>query len=275
MERFLYDIIYMHVELKQVSIQLWNSPSKHKNCYPELPVRMPGGRGSIAFFGTYRPPVPLDIYSSPIKVDNSKEEEEIMTDGNSYNFNGQVIPADALEAILRHPKLDSLVTEEEADVRAGMAFVSERTNSLETLHLALRIDDDEKHKHEVFSFADLYDGMFDGARMEDSACFAGDYLIYVSTKEPVAERRQPWTAVYRTDLNTKETLRLTPPGSFSAPHSGYVDLVRFPPVLLKVQNSSNDFNHQFKFLVELFLNKTKLRVCFFSELKLIYHYHLL
>ncbi|XP_021755426.1 uncharacterized protein LOC110720680 [Chenopodium quinoa] len=48
--------------------------------------------------------------------------------------------------------------------------------------------------------------------MEDSGCIAGDYLVYVSTMEAAPEPHQPWTAVYKTNLITGETERLTLPG---------------------------------------------------------------
>jgi hypothetical protein len=63
----------------------------------------------------------------------------------------------------------------------------------------------------VFSLADIYGATeFGGARLEDSSCIDGGYkvgsrtvdhsLVYVSTKEPVQERRNPWTVVYKTNL---------------------------------------------------------------------------
>ncbi|GMN64546.1 hypothetical protein TIFTF001_033617 [Ficus carica] len=93
-----------------------------------------------------------------------------------------------------------------------MIFVSER-DSLETLHIALRFNDNTEPKVRVFSMAEVFDtSTFGGVRMEDSGCIAGDYLIYVSTKEPAEQRRQPWTAIYRTNLKTGETDRLMPKG---------------------------------------------------------------
>ncbi|KAI4994403.1 hypothetical protein ZWY2020_029451 [Hordeum vulgare] len=57
--------------------------------------------------------------------------------------------------------------------------------------------------------------------MEDSGCTAGGYevdghttdhhLIYVPTKEPLQERRSPSNVVYKTNLRTGKTERLTPP----------------------------------------------------------------
>lgn len=202
---------------------------------------MPQARGSIAFFGTYRPPVPLDIYSSPIKLNNAKNDEELITDRKSSNFNGHVIPQPSLAAILSRQKVKSSFSkddekgndEEEEDededededeyegdnsnnaISSGMAFVSERTNSLETLHFALR-SEGKPSMFQVFNFGNIYDGSigaFNGVRMEDSPCFAGNYIIYISTKDPATEHRQPWTAVYRTDLKTGKTDRLTPPGT--------------------------------------------------------------
>jgi Tol biopolymer transport system component len=47
--------------------------------------------------------------------------------------------------------------------------------------------------------------------MEDSGSVAGDYLIYITTNNLVdIERRQPWTKVYKTNLITGKTTRLTP-----------------------------------------------------------------
>jgi hypothetical protein len=180
-------------------------------------------RGSIAFFTTYRPPVPLDIFSCPLEP-TSKHDELHMTDGVSYNYNGQVIPPAALKTILKRPKLAS--EGKEADVNSGrlsgMVFVSERGN-LETLYIALRFNDNPPTV-KVFSFADVF-GTFNGVRMEDSGRIAGDYLVYVATMDPATtkesatteesakhERRQPWTAVYKTNLKTGKTNRLTPPG---------------------------------------------------------------
>jgi hypothetical protein len=109
-----------------------------------------------------------------------------------------------------------------------LIFVSERENGLETLQIALHFNDNLP-KVKVFSLADIYGtDSFKGVRMEDSGCIAGGYkvgnrstidhfLVYVSTKEPVQDRRCPWTVVYKTNLRTGETERLTPPGLFSQP----------------------------------------------------------
>ncbi|EXB93790.1 hypothetical protein L484_010932 [Morus notabilis] len=169
-------------------------------------------RGSIAFFATYRPPVPLDIFSCPL-LPTSNKDELLMTDGVSYNYNAQVIPPEALKTILQRPKLASEANAADVDAGrvSGTIFVSERGN-LETLHIALRFNDNTTAPRvKVFSLADVFGtSSFIGVRMEDSGCIAGDYLVYVTTKDP-AERRQPWTAVYKTNLKTGKTERLTPP----------------------------------------------------------------
>ncbi|GAB2291226.1 hypothetical protein Dimus_025483 [Dionaea muscipula] len=166
-------------------------------------------RGSIAFSATYRPSVPLDIFSSPLPP-TSKLDELHMTDGVSYNYDGQEISSAALKIILKREKLAS--EGKEADVNSGrlsgMVMVSER-GGLETLHIALRFNDNPP-RVKVFGFADVF-GTFKGVRMEDTGCIAGDYLVYVTTKDP-AKRRQPWTAVYKTNLKTGNTERLTPKG---------------------------------------------------------------
>ncbi|XP_050216395.1 uncharacterized protein LOC126667462 [Mercurialis annua] len=175
-------------------------------------------RGSIAFFSTYRPPVPLDIFTCPVPATSSRDELH-MTDGISYNYNCQVIPTEALMTIIKRPKLRSEANEDDVKTGrlSGFVFVSERDNGLETLHIGLRFGDDVPVV-KVFSLADVYD-TFNGIRMEDGGCVAGGYedgvdhfLVYVSTMERPEERRQPWTAVYKTNLRTGITQRLTPSG---------------------------------------------------------------
>ncbi|KAL5201074.1 hypothetical protein ABZP36_035428 [Zizania latifolia] len=183
-------------------------------------------RGSIAFFATYRPPVPLDIFSCPVPPSSPRDELNL-TDGVSYNYNCRPIPPPALKTLLKRPKLASEGGATDADVDAGrvtgLLFVSERDNSLETLHVALRFHDNTQVK--VFSLADIFGAAdFSGVRMEDSGCIGGGYkeagstvdhtLVYVSTKEPVTARRSPWTVVYSTNLKTGKTERLTPARNF-------------------------------------------------------------
>jgi hypothetical protein len=183
-------------------------------------------RGKIVFSATYRPPVPFDIFacpSSPLSTDG----EIHLTDGVSNNYNGRPIPPTALKTLLKSPKLADEGGLSDADVDAGhvsgLVFVSERDDGLETLYIAVRFNADSKVK--VFSLADILGvADFSGTRLEDSGCIAGGYstgshtvdhyLIYVSTKEPVQVRRGPWTVVYKTNLTTGKTERLTPQGIY-------------------------------------------------------------
>ncbi|VAI53403.1 unnamed protein product [Triticum turgidum subsp. durum] len=199
--------------------QVTSSRSKHalsKSSHSEH-------RGRIAFSTTYRPPVPLDIFSCPLSP-SSTEKELLLTDGISYNYNGRSIPPAALKTLLKNPKVANEIGATNADVDAGhvsgLIFVSERDDGLETLYIALRFS-----KVKVFALADIFGAAdFCGARLEDSGCIGGgcsvrsqtiDHcLIYISTKEPVQKSRNPWTAVYRTYLTTGKTERLTPPGEF-------------------------------------------------------------
>ena len=183
-------------------------------------------RGSIACFATYRPPVELDIFSCPVPP-SSTRDELLLTDGKGYNHNCRPIPPAALKALLKRPKLAAEGGATDADVDAGrvsgFVFVSERDDNLETLRIALRFNADKRVK--VFSLADIFGATeFSGTRLEDSGCFGGGYkegsrtvdhsLVYVSTKEKVQERRTPWTVVYKTNLRTGETVRLTPECNF-------------------------------------------------------------
>ncbi|XP_074318226.1 uncharacterized protein LOC141655022 [Silene latifolia] len=167
--------------------------------------------GSVGFFSTYRPPLPLDLFSlaaGPTLLDL----EVHLTDGNSYNYNGQVIPPAALKLMLKRPMLASFAREADVDsgMLSGLLVVSERNDGLETLYIVLRLAG-LISRPVFFSFAEVY-GTYSEARLEDSGVFAGEYLVYVTTKDPAPVRRQPWTAVYKTHLVTGETQRLTPQG---------------------------------------------------------------
>ncbi|CAL5389413.1 unnamed protein product [Camellia sinensis] len=169
-------------------------------------------RGSIAFSATYRPPVPLNIFSCSYRP-RSKEDKHVITDGENYNYNGQEISSAALKTILKREKLASegKVTDVNSGHLTGMVFVSERQGGLELLHIALRYNDNPSPKPKVFCLADAFGkDNFSGVRMEDSGCIAGDNLVYVTTKDPVPKLRQPWTAVYKTNLKTGKIDRLTP-----------------------------------------------------------------
>uniref|UniRef100_A0ACD5XXL8 Uncharacterized protein n=2 Tax=Avena sativa TaxID=4498 RepID=A0ACD5XXL8_AVESA len=190
-------------------------------------------RGSIAFFTTYRPTVPLDIFSCPSIPSSPPRQDDddlLLTDGVSYNQNGRPIPAAALAELLaflgkNNPKLAAECRATPDDAVSGrvtgLVFVSERDNGLETLHVALRFPACAKPGVRVLSLADVYGpDTFGGVRMEDSGCVAGGFddvghsLVYVSTKEPAKRRRTPWTVVYRTNLADGKTERLTPPDQY-------------------------------------------------------------
>jgi hypothetical protein len=203
---------------------------------------MAQSRGSIAFFTTYRPPVPLDIFSCPSDPQlSSAHSEVLLTDGHSYNQNCRPIPAAALSELLtflakKNPEASSRCGATPEDAVAGcvtgLVFVSERDDGLETLHVALRFNGSAgggcgraPGKVAVLRLADIYGaGTFGGARMEDSGCIAGGFeedgravghsLVYVSTKETVRARRTPWTVVYKTNLADGRTERLTPPDQY-------------------------------------------------------------
>ncbi|GJN04331.1 hypothetical protein PR202_ga21873 [Eleusine coracana subsp. coracana] len=183
---------------------------------------MAGSRGSIASFATYRPPLPVDIFSCSFQP-SLRNAEQHLTDGESYNCNGQAIPTAALKLLVaRRPELASECGATAQDVEKGRAtglvFVSERESGLETLHVALRYNG----KVKVLSLAEIYGSdAFGSMRMEDSGCFGGGFapnadpsIIYVSTKKEVEKRRAPWTVVYRTSLRTGVTERLTPEGQY-------------------------------------------------------------
>jgi hypothetical protein len=182
--------------------------------------------GSIVASATYRPPLAWEIFSLPAVPATGTgptDDEELLSDGVSYNHNCRPIPAPALKALVaRKPELATACGNAADDIdltrATGLVFVSERDRGLETLHVALRCNG----KVKVLSLADVYGAeAFGGVRMEDAGgfcCGAADAddpsIVYVSTKAVVEKRRAPWTAVYRTNLRTVETERLTPDGTF-------------------------------------------------------------
>ncbi|CAL5389416.1 unnamed protein product [Camellia sinensis] len=229
-------------------------------------------RGSIGFSATYRPQVPLDIFSCPLRP-TSKQDELPMTDRVNHNYNGQEISSAALNTILKRQKL-ALASEggKEADVNSGrlsgMVFISERQEGLELLHIALRFNGiynpyPPKPKVKVFCLANVFGKVnFSGVRMEDSGCIAGDNLVYVTTKDPAPDRCQPWTAVYKTNLKTGKTDRLTPLGqvdlspsvapsgtkiavaSFEGKHGGWNGEIKDLQTNIFVTNVEEPFNRK-------------------------------
>lgn len=170
---------------------------------------MGGERGSICFFPAYRPAINFDIYSLPYPSESASDTNELcVTDSEFSNYNGQAIPQPALKNMLLHPKLSSVAGANPENISRGLVFVSDRSDGLETLHIVLEFHDQTV---KVVNFAEVYE-TFGGVRLEDSACFTDDFIIYVSTKDDPGRPHQPWTAVYQTHLVTGESQRLTPPG---------------------------------------------------------------
>ncbi|OEL34006.1 hypothetical protein BAE44_0004977 [Dichanthelium oligosanthes] len=117
---------------------------------------MDESRGSIAFFTSYRPPVPLDIFCCQVPP-SSRQSELHLTDGLSYNYNCRPIPPAALKTIIKRLRLaPEAVIDDDVDSGqvTGLVFVSEREHNLETLHVALRFVANGEVK--VFSLADIY-----------------------------------------------------------------------------------------------------------------------
>lgn len=184
-------------------------------------------RGSIVASATYRPPLAWDIFSVPVVPEKgTTDDEELLTDDVSYNHNCRPIPAPALKALVaRKPELAAACTADDIEHgrATGLVFVSERDRGLETLHVALRFNG----KVKVVSLGDIYGAeAFGGVRMEDTGGFCGGggadddpSIVYISTKTVVEKQRTPWTVVYRTNLRTGETKRLTPDGKYITPEA--------------------------------------------------------
>lgn len=147
------------------------------------------GPGTIAFNSVGRSRYGFDIFTTPIaspaspsltSVDHANELQ--LTDGVSVNYNGFFVSTTN-------------------STSASLLYISERYGVsnvyLDINRLSLR------RQYPLLA----------PSPMKDRPSLAGDHLVYVSAHEPSGSPRQSWAAVYSTHLPTKETLRLTPPGT--------------------------------------------------------------
>ncbi|GLJ32138.1 hypothetical protein SUGI_0647140 [Cryptomeria japonica] len=185
--------------------------------------------GSIAFSTAGRAQYAFDIYA--LNITSSSPKEDLLTDGISVNYNGNFLGHSAIEALMNKVGMP----ENQAD--QVLAYITERYGLAQIFfnfyskNLSLY---SSKSMESIFGFSNfnrrealdttisqewvplnfVKDGvnLDDSVSMKDRPIIVDTRIIYVSTHQPSGVPRQSWAAVYSTDLNTGETIRLTPDG---------------------------------------------------------------
>lgn len=167
--------------------------------------------GSTILFTTLgRPTFEFDIFTLPTNHrPPSPSDEHRITDGKSVNFNGHFAsPSPALISLLpnksqiqpQDPSLLHLIYVTERDGTPSLRYdVVHGDNSGSMVQVPLFSGEEKKSGMTVNS-------------MKDTPVLTNEYLVYMSTHENPGKPMASWAAVYSTELRTKWTRRLTPPG---------------------------------------------------------------
>ncbi|CAK9277895.1 unnamed protein product [Sphagnum jensenii] len=207
----------------------------------------PSIHGTIAFatvgrvkyaFDIYTVQVPSNLHSISLSRDvpavaDELLQETLLTDGVSVNSNGHLITptssSSSFAPLLKHLDICSDDEEDnnnnnnlcsEATRDDVLAFVSERDGSAQIYFRFLRTHNSQvvgsrriAQEEQLAAPVKIRPFSRDpGSALYDRPCFAGDRLVYVSTREPLKRPRESWTAVFSTDLKTGFTNRITPHG---------------------------------------------------------------
>ncbi|KAL1208014.1 hypothetical protein V5N11_022055 [Cardamine amara subsp. amara] len=168
--------------------------------------------GSTIFFTTLgRPTFEFDIFTLPTNHrPPSPADEQRLTDGKSVNYKGHFAsPSPALISLLSNkfriqPQDPSLlhliyVTERDGTPSLNYDIVHSNNSGSRVVQVPL------------FSGKEQPSGMTVNS-MKDTPVLTNDYLVYVSTHENPGKPMASWAAVYSTELRSKSSKRLTPPG---------------------------------------------------------------
>ncbi|XP_023645775.1 uncharacterized protein LOC111832607 [Capsella rubella] len=167
--------------------------------------------GSTILFTTIgRPTFEFDIFTLPTnKRPPSPADEHRLTDGTSINFNGHFAsPSPALISLLPN---NSRIQPQDSSL-VHLIYVTERYGT-PTLNYDVVHNDNSGSRVRVplFSGENQHNGMSVNS-MKDKPVLSNKYLVYVSTHENPGKPMASWAAVYSTELKSKSTKRLTPPG---------------------------------------------------------------
>ncbi|KAF8377061.1 hypothetical protein HHK36_030434 [Tetracentron sinense] len=172
---------------------------------------------SIVFTTLGRAEYAFDIFSLPTSHKPSKDDELLITDGQSVNFNGH-FPSPSSSPILSMFSNQILTQDPTPPPLQLLVYVTERNGS-SNIYLDGFYDGINPTRRSILETPDrvqvplLSIEQRNGRiSMKDRPSVSGDYLIYVSTHEDSMAPRKSWAAVYSTHLKTGETQRLTPYG---------------------------------------------------------------
>lgn len=137
----------------------------------------------------------------------SPSDEHRLTDGKSINFNGHLAsPSPALISLL--PNTSGVQPQDKTLLH--LIYVTERDGA-PTLHYDVVHSDNKGTNVQVPLLSEQQSGMSVNS-MKDTPVLTNEHLVYVSTHENSGKPMASWAAVYSTELITKATQRLTPPG---------------------------------------------------------------
>ncbi|XP_010488216.1 PREDICTED: uncharacterized protein LOC104766097 [Camelina sativa] len=163
--------------------------------------------GSTILFTTIgRPTFEFDIFTLPTnKLPPSPADEHRLTDGTSINFNGHFAsPSPALISLL--PNNSRIQLQDSSLVH--LIYVTERDGT-PSLNYNVVSNSGSRVRAQLFPGGES--GMAVNS-MKDKPVLTNEYLVYVSTHVDPGKPMASWAAVYSTELRSKSTRRLTPPG---------------------------------------------------------------
>ncbi|CAH8354567.1 unnamed protein product [Eruca vesicaria subsp. sativa] len=178
-------------------------------CLSALAEKNQASNGSTILFTTMGSSTfEFDIFTLPTsRHPPSPSDEHRLTDGKSINFNGHLAsPSPALISLL--PNTSGVQPQDQSLLH--LIYVTERDGT-PTLHYDVVHGDSNKANVQVPLLSDQQSGMNVNS-MKDTPVLTNEHLIYVSTHENSGKPMASWAAVYSTELRTKSTQRLTPPG---------------------------------------------------------------
>eukprot|EP00249_Psilotum_nudum_P015736 c25496_g1_i1 orf=117-2390(+) len=183
--------------------------------------------GSVAFASVGRAHYAFDIYSLPVAAlggDRRLLVETKLTDGQSVNYNGQLVNDSIGRVIVeslgngggeRSGNVMAYVSERSGRVQIyfNIFFAEEEATGLSSGGLR-RPEATEVPRRKAFRTLELQTSSLDNDQpfMRDKPSVIAGHVIYTSTEKRSQPPRESWVAVYSTDLLAGTTRRLTPDG---------------------------------------------------------------
>ncbi|XP_043720719.1 uncharacterized protein LOC122668190 [Telopea speciosissima] len=180
------------------------------------------GSTSIVFTTQDRANYAFDIFSLRTSHPPDNDDEIVLTDGQSVNFNGYFPSLSSSILSLLLPNQTLTLDPTPSPPLQLLLYVTERLGYsniyLDAYYIVDSIDFNLKRRSAFESPSRIQVPLFHPKQtdakisMKDRPSIAGENLIYVSTHENSGVPRKSWAAVYSTNIITGENRRLTPYG---------------------------------------------------------------